>query len=111
MPTMIAPDVNDPRIQAAVAELQAAIQERFPSAEFSLTYREDPEPGIYLNATVDVENLDEVTDPIVSRLVDMQVDEGLPVYVIAGWPERRIIEYLRRQKSGAFAGMPAIVTS
>ncbi len=108
---MIAPDVNDPRIQAAVAELQAAIQERFPSAEFSLTHREDPEPGIYLNATVDVEDLDEVTDPIVSRLVDMQVDEGLPVYVIAGWPERRIIEYLRRQKSGAFAGMPAIVTS
>ncbi len=111
MPAMIAPDERDPRIQAAVAELKTAIHERFPTAEFAVTRREDPEPGIYVNATVDIEDLDEVTDPIVSRLVDMQVNEGLPVYVIAGWPERRIAEYLRRQKSGALADIAAILTS
>jgi len=111
MPAMIAPDENDPRIQAAITEFRQAIQERFPAAEFSVSHREDPEPGIYLNAIVDVDDLDEVTDPIVSRLVDMQVDEGLPVYVIAGWPERRILEYLRRQKSGTFAEMPTVLTS
>lgn len=111
MPTMIEPDENDPRIQAAIAELQGAIQDRFPTAQFSISQREDPEPGIYLNATVDVDDLDEVTDPIVSRLVDMQVDEGLPVYVSVDWPEARIVEYLRRQKSGAFAEMPATMIS
>ncbi len=36
-----------------------------------------------------------------SRMVDMQVDEGLPVYVIPGWPIERVREQLRRQAAQA----------
>ena len=106
IPPMIAPDENDPTFQAALAELKAAIQERFPEPEFSATPHEVPDPGIHLDTTVDVDDLDEVTDPIVSRLVDKQVEKGLPVYVIAIWSEWRIVEYLHRQKSGHLQKCP-----
>ena len=104
LPKMIAPDETDPRIRSAVAELKQAIRQRFPSAEFSVTSRDDPEPGIYLKATVDVDDLDEVTDPVVPRLVDMQVEEGLPVYVVAAWPDARIAAYVRREKTSWLSG-------
>jgi hypothetical protein len=87
-------DENDPRIKAALAELRGMILERFPEATFTVSRGEDP-VGIYLDATVDIEDLDEVTNIILSRVVDMQIDEGLPVYVIPGWPEHRIEAYRR----------------
>lgn len=100
MPEQIEPDEHDPRIQAALQELRDRILERFPDADFVVSRRDDPD-GIYLTAIVDVEDLDEVTDPIISRIVDMQVDEGLPVYVVGDWPEHRIRAYLRQKAAMA----------
>lgn len=91
-------DENDPRIQAALDELRGMILERFPDATFTVSHGEDPE-GIYLNPIVDIDDLDEVTSVILSRVVDMQIDEGLPVYVIPGWPSHRIEAYWREQRA------------
>lgn len=92
----IPPDEHDPRIQAALAELRGLILQRFPTATFTVSRREDPE-GIYLTPIVDVEDLDEVTNIVLSRMVDMQVDEGLPVYVVPDWPTERLREHRRRK--------------
>lgn len=67
-------------IERALDKLRVMISRRFPAAEFFVTTGDDPE-GVHLHAVVDVEDLDEVTEVVVSRLVDMQVDEGIPVYV------------------------------
>jgi hypothetical protein len=109
-PEMIAADERDPRIQAALSELRGTVLSRFPGATFSMSHGEDPE-GIYLKPEVDVEDLDDVADVIAGRLLDMQVWEGLPIYVIPVWPEHRIAEYLRHQKSGALTDMPTMLTS
>jgi hypothetical protein len=42
---------------------------------------DDPE-GIYLDAGVDVDDTDDVMDVIVDRLLELQVEEQLPVYVV-----------------------------
>jgi hypothetical protein len=90
-------DINDERIQSALAELQSLILARFPAATFTVFEGEDP-CGIYLEATVDVEDTDEVIDTYISRMVDMQVDEGLPVYAIVVQPIDRILALQERQR-------------
>ncbi|MBI2861443.1 MAG: hypothetical protein HYX89_01340 [Chloroflexi bacterium] len=73
---------EDPRIPTALAELKGMISQRYPQATFEVGVGEDPE-GVYLTATVDVEDTTEVFDVVVDRLVEMEVEEGLPVYVVA----------------------------
>ena len=89
-------DEADPRIQAALAELQGLIAARYPDATFTIARGEDPE-GIRLVATIDIEDLDAVADIFTDRLVDMQVEEGLPVYVVLDQPVARALAQLRRQ--------------
>jgi hypothetical protein len=38
--------------------------------------------GLYVLATVDVEDLDCVTDAFIDRLLELQIDEGLPIYIV-----------------------------
>lgn len=85
---------SDPRIQSALEELKGMIQQRYPEAAFEVYRGEDPE-GIYLDVTVDVEDTDEVMDLVVDRLLELQVEERLPVYVVAGRPLERVLEELR----------------
>lgn len=95
LPEPIAPDEDNPRIRAAIGELQEMILRRYPEATFTVGRGADQD-GIYLTPIVDVEDLDEVADIFTSRLVDMQVEEGLPVYVVPDWPLHRVREHLRR---------------
>ncbi len=82
------------RLAAAVEEMKATILRRYPDASFRLALGHDPE-GIYLTATVDVEDTDEVFDLIVGRLLEMQVDEELDLYVLPVRPLERTIAELR----------------
>jgi hypothetical protein len=83
-----------PRMQAAIAELQDLIRGRYPEARFDVGYGEDPE-GVYLTATVDVEDRDEVVDVFIERLVDLHVAEGLPLHVLPVRPPERNAAILR----------------
>ena len=80
---------DDPRVQAAVVELQALIQQHYPAATFQETLGEDPE-GTYLMATVDVEDTDDVVDVYIERLLEFQVDDGLSVYIVPVRPLNRV---------------------
>ena len=73
-----------PRMEAAITEMKERITRRFPTTTFEIYEGEDPD-GIYLAAIVDTDGLEEATDLFRDRIVDLQVDEGLPLYVI---PER-----------------------
>jgi hypothetical protein len=83
----------DKRTQAAIDELRSMIRVRYPGAIFAVSHGQDPE-GIYLDATVDIEDVDEVLDVVRDRLFDLQVEEGIPVYVIPLEPEARVMSRL-----------------
>lgn len=104
-------DGNDPRIQAALAELRELILTHFPDATFTVTRGEDPE-GIYLTPTVDVDDLSDVIDVFIERLVDFQVDEGLPINVVPDQPLERVIALLRKKEQSperAEDRLPALI--
>ena len=87
--------LEDPRMQDAIRELQSVILQRYPNTSFDLAYGDDPE-GVRLIAHVDVDDPDEVFDLIVRRLVELQVEDDLSLYVLpVRTAERR--EALRSQ--------------
>ena len=101
---------DNERIQAARAEMRGMIQAVFPTTTFQVYRGEDPH-GVYLRAIVDVEDTDDVIDVFIDRLVDIQVEERLPLYVIPmHTPERvaRLVaeaERRRRRRQRAAFGM------
>ena len=87
-----------PRMEEAVHELKGLITARFPQAAFVVEEGFDPE-GIYLVTTVDIADTDEVIAVVGDRLVELQVDEGLPVYVTPLRPIERVIAGLRKREA------------
>jgi len=82
---------DDRRTQDALKELRGIIKTTFPTATFR-TYRgEDPE-GTYLETVIDVDDMNDVMDVYIDRLLDIQVKERLPVYVIPVRPPERVAQ-------------------
>ena len=74
------PGPEDPGIKKALTELQGLIQGRYPQAVFDVAVENDPD-GIYLRVTVD-EDVGDVLDVVMDRLLELQVEQRLPVYVM-----------------------------
>ena len=87
-----------PRMQEAIDELKRLITARFPQAAYVVEEGFDPE-GVYLVTTVDIADTDEVIAVVGDRLVEMQVEEGLPVYVTPLRPLERVVAELRKQEA------------
>ena len=95
-----------PRMEEALRELQGLITARFPQAAFVVEKGFDPE-GIYLVTTVDIADTDEVIAAVGDRLVELQVDEGLPIYVTPLRPIQRVIAELReREQASSLSPLP-----
>ena len=86
-----------PTMEKAVNELKGTISERFPQASFVVEEGFDPK-GIYLVTTVDIADTDEVIDAVGDRLLELQVDKGLPIYVTPLRPIQRVIAELRERE-------------
>ena len=86
-----------PAMEKAVNELKGTISERFPQASFVVEEGFDPQ-GIYLVTTVDIADTDEVIDAVGDRLVALQVEEGLPIYVTPLRPMQRVVAELRERE-------------
>ncbi len=98
-----------PRAQAALDELRAMIAERYPEATFSV-YTWYDIAGIYLDAFIDVEDTDEVRDVFKDRLLDIQIENGIPVDVRVSQPPERgraqYREYRERQARRILESLP-----
>jgi hypothetical protein len=88
----------------AVHEIKELISTRFPQAAFVVEEGVDPK-GIYLIATVDIADTDEVIDLVGDRLVELQATEGLPLYVTPLRPIERVVAQLQERE----AAMPASI--
>jgi hypothetical protein len=85
-------------MEDAVRELQRLITARFPQAAFVVEEGGDPE-GIYLVTTVDIADTDEVMAVVGDRLLELQVEEGLPVYMTPLRPIERVVAQLREREA------------
>src|SRR5205823_7993569 len=94
-----------PAMEKAVNELKGTISKHFPQASFVVEEGFDPK-GIYLVTTVDIADTDEVIDVIGDRLVELQVDEGLPLYVTPLRPIQRVIAELREREAAMPPPLP-----
>ena len=88
--------LTDPRMEQAIAELQERIAARYPTATFEIEDGEDPD-GVYLTAVVDLDDPDEVLDVVIDRLLELEIDEGLPLYVVPARTPERIAAMLRER--------------
>ena len=93
-------DTPDNRLREAIAELQATISRQYPDARFTVSHPEDEPAGLELTAIVDVDDPDEVLDIVIERVIELQIDAGLPIHVVPiripervaadrGWTNRR----------------------
>ena len=76
-------------MQAAIEKLQRLIQRHYPEATFQVEPGDDP-TGMYVLAMVDVEDTDVVVEVYIDRLIELQIDEGLAVYVVPVRPLARV---------------------
>ena len=90
---------GDARIKAALLELREMIARAFPTATFAVRTGDDPE-GVYLIPTVDVPDTDAVFEVVVDRLLELQVDERVPVYVFPVRPPERVRAELESERRG-----------
>jgi hypothetical protein len=89
----------DERMRSAVEELESVIRATYPEVRFNPYVWEDPD-GLYLEAMVDIDDTEEVTDLVIDRLVRMYFDEEIPIHLIpVRTPERRAA--MRKQEQTA----------
>ena len=89
---------TDPRIDRALSGLEELVRSHFPQAVFDVSHGDDP-PGTYLWATVDVEDTDDVMNVVVDRLLEIQVDDQLPIYFVPQQPAARCLANIHRPHS------------
>jgi hypothetical protein len=100
--------VLSPQEQAALAELEDLIRTHYPRATFSVEPDPEGQESIWLVTTVDIEDTEEVTDLVIERVLEFQLEQGLPIHVLPLRPiERSLAEFQSKQqaeKAAARAG-------
>lgn len=71
-----------PRMQRGIEELKGLIQQRYPDAAFEVTCSPEDRHIVHLKPVVDVEDRDEVMDVVIDRMMELQIDEHLPLFVV-----------------------------
>ncbi len=93
--------ITDPRVLAAIEELEELVRSRYPEAAFSVGRGQDDPEAIYVYATVDLVDTEPVVDLVIERELELLLTEGLPVQVIPlRTPERNatIVEELEQAR-------------
>jgi hypothetical protein len=93
----------DPRMVSAIDELIAMITARYPDAQFEVVYGVDEPESIDLITTVDINEIIDVIDLVIDRLLELQVEERLPIHVIPIRPLERVIAATQPARSPAAA--------
>lgn len=89
---------DTPRLEAALDELRALVRERYPTATFQVTRAQDDPTIVHLVTEVDLDDTEELIDLVMDRMLELQVDEGLPIYVA---PRRTPERIAARRRTGA----------
>ena len=69
------------RIQEVLEEFKELISREYPEATFDIEVGGEPD-GVYLIVIVDLEDTEEVLNVVMDRMLEVQIEERLPVYVL-----------------------------
>lgn len=72
----------DSRMQAAVDDLQTLIRQHHPKAELRVSRDPEGSDAIHLISVLDVDDTDLVVDELIDRMMQLQIDEALPIFVV-----------------------------
>jgi hypothetical protein len=100
-----------PRMQRALEELKGLVRERYPDATFRVTRSPEDPRSIHLMTTVDVEDTDAVLDVLIDRVMELQIEERLPIHVIPVRPRERVLAMLGAEQDAPQTGMPPLSSS
>ena len=79
----------DSRLHHAADELRTIIGQHYPDAQFRVGPSSEDPAIVHLTAIVDVDEPDRVLDVVVDRQMELQIEEGLPIFVVTErLPER-----------------------
>ncbi|MCL4544835.1 MAG: hypothetical protein M1118_09625 [Chloroflexi bacterium] len=95
-----------PRMQSALTELEGMIREHYPTAQFRINPSQDDPEIIHLTTTVDVEDTEDVLNLVIDRMMEMQIEEGLPIFVIPVRPRERILAQITRHQGPSPRHLP-----
>ncbi len=96
----------DPHLEHAISELRDRITAKYPGTAFAVQQGIDDPEETWLVATVDIEDPDEVVDLVIDRLLELQIDEQVPVYVLPiHTPERVAQTVSRRHRTPTSLGL------
>src|SRR5713101_8412449 len=93
----------DSRTQGAIDEMRQRILQRYPSAQFAVTRSQDEPENIHLITAVDLDDPDEVLDLVLERLIELEVEERIPLYVIPVRTSERILAELKQEGKHTWA--------
>lgn len=99
----------DERTRRAVSELQGMITKQYPTTTFELSHPEDEPASIELTALVDVDDPDEVLEKVIDRVIELQVEENIPIHVVPIRTPERVHAYLQEQRAGSRARRPRAI--
>src|SRR5687768_5147071 len=91
---------DEAAIKRAVKGLKALIRTRFPTATFEVGAGDDP-PGTHVVASVDTDNLWDLIDLVSPLVMEIQLEQRLPVYVVPSLTPERAAERMRAMKAHA----------
>ena len=103
---------GNPRIRRALNELADLVRAGYPGATFQVTPAEDDPTIVHLITRVDVDDPEEVANLVMDRMLELQIDEGLPIYLIPLRTPARIAalrEARRQQVSARSEYLPATI--
>lgn len=100
-------ELTEPKVQQALDELKTLIVQRYPQAQFRVNRGQDDPAAIHLIAIVDVEDTDEVADLTIEKEMELQIEDGLPVFVIPVQPIERITTRWEARRKKRVAPVPA----
>ena len=78
-----------PPMRAAVLELEGLVRQQYPDASFRIMRSPDDERSVDVVTTVDLDDPDAVMDLVVDRVMELQIEQKLPIHVVpVRTPER-----------------------
>jgi hypothetical protein len=74
------------------------IRQHYPDATFQIQRAPDEPDGIDLIATIDVDDTDDVMDVVIDRVMEMQIEDDLPVHVVPRHTPEWVAKTLEEQR-------------
>jgi hypothetical protein len=71
-----------PNMKRAIVELEDLVRQQYPDAAFQVQQSPEDPTIIHLIPTVDVVDRDEVMDLVIDRMMQFQIDDSLPLFVV-----------------------------